>query len=258
MTLFQNKYRVESARLPNWDYSTPGYYFVTICAYNHRCIFGDIVNDNMRLNEYGKIVSDCVNQIPGHFDNAEMDEKMVMPNHVHAIIRLLDSVHSRNPRIDIVTPRVVTPRRDVACNVSTGEIRDTGEIHNTGNAGEIRNVNTKIPGTTKNTVAPTGMRDIHGDDDTQNRMSRISPKPESLSTIVRSFKSAVTNRMHAAQFKGVVWQPRFHDHIIRNIRELYAIRRYIRSNPANWKNDRNVIETTTPNSGKQPWFIFMG
>jgi putative transposase len=200
MTLFRNKFRVESTRLSNWDYSTSGYYFVTICAYERRCIFGDIVNDDMQLNEYGKIVSDCINQVPGHFNNSEIDEQIVMPNHVHAIIRLLDSIHSH---------------RDFACNVSMG-------------------------------------------DDNQNKMSAISPKSDSLSTLVRSFKSAVTNRMHAARFMGDVWQPRFHDHIIRNDRELFAIRRYIKNNPANWKNDRNVIESTMPKTGKQPWFVFMG
>jgi putative transposase len=228
MTLFRNKYRVESARLSNWDYSTPGYYFVTICAYNRSCIFGDIINDIMRLNEYGKIVSYCINQIPGHCDNAEIDEQIVMPNHVHAIIRLLDSIHSRR---DVAC-------RGVACNASTC------------------NVSTGI---TQNSVAKAEpIRNTSTGDDNQNKMSAISPKPDSLSTIVRSFKSAVTNRMHVARFMGDVWQPRFHDHIIRNDRELFAIRRYIKNNPANWKNDRNVIESTMPKTGKQPWFVFMG
>jgi putative transposase len=56
MTLFRNKFRVEPARLPKWDYSMFGYYFVTVCVYDRKCIFGNIIDDEMRLNEFGNIV----------------------------------------------------------------------------------------------------------------------------------------------------------------------------------------------------------
>lgn len=66
-------------------------------------------------------------------------------------------------------------------------------------------------------------------------------KPKSLSAIVRSYKSAVTKQIN--QLRGEkrppVWQGRFHDRIIRNERELNAIRRYIRNNPANWTADQD-------------------
>ena len=54
--LFKNKYRIKSARLKNWDYSNNGCYFVTFCVKDHECVLGNIVNNEMVLNKYGKIV----------------------------------------------------------------------------------------------------------------------------------------------------------------------------------------------------------
>ncbi len=56
MTLYKNKYRIESARLKNWDYSSNGYYFITICTSNREYILGDIVENKMILSDIGKIV----------------------------------------------------------------------------------------------------------------------------------------------------------------------------------------------------------
>ena len=58
MTLFDNKYRIESARREGWDYADNGYYFVTICTKDREHFFGEIENGEMILNEYGKIVQE--------------------------------------------------------------------------------------------------------------------------------------------------------------------------------------------------------
>ena len=69
------------------------------------------------------------------------------------------------------------------------------------------------------------------------KMSKISPKPGSISTIIRSYKSVVTK--HSKQFdSNFAWQSRFHDHIIRNNRSFYFIQKYITQNPLKWENDR--------------------
>ena len=88
MTLYRNRYLVESTRLRNRDYSLPGHYFVTVCACDRRELFGKIENDKMRLNEYGKIVADCWRQISRHLPNTVLDEFVVMPNHIHGILIL--------------------------------------------------------------------------------------------------------------------------------------------------------------------------
>ena len=74
--------------------------------------------------------------------------------------------------------------------------------------------------------------------DNSKTMSDISPKKGSLGTIVRSYKSAVTNWCHTNVYPDFVWQSKFHDHIIRNQKDLDRIRNYIRDNPANWEGDR--------------------
>jgi REP element-mobilizing transposase RayT len=69
-------------------------------------------------------------------------------------------------------------------------------------------------------------------------MSDISPRAGSLGAMIRSYKAAVTSWCRQNQFPNFGWQTRFHDHIIRNERELNAIRRYILDNPANWSRDQ--------------------
>ena len=76
-------------RLSGYDYSTPGYYFVTICIKYIECLFGEIVNDKMELNEMGKIVEKCWMDLPNHYMNIELDEFVIMPNHFHGIIRIV-------------------------------------------------------------------------------------------------------------------------------------------------------------------------
>jgi putative transposase len=56
VSLYKNKYRVESTRLKNWDYSTSGFYFITICTKERECFFGEIVEGKMILSEPGKII----------------------------------------------------------------------------------------------------------------------------------------------------------------------------------------------------------
>jgi hypothetical protein len=69
-------------------------------------------------------------------------------------------------------------------------------------------------------------------------MSAISPKAGSLGAIMRGFKWNVKKRIRTGGFVDEPWQPRYHDHIIRNPGELWRIRRYIAANPANWGMDR--------------------
>jgi REP element-mobilizing transposase RayT len=95
-------------------------------------------------------------------------------------------------------------RRDVACNVST-----------------TTTTTTKTPPMTEK----------------NEFMSNISPKSNSISTIVRSYKSAVTKHAHRLGF-DFAWQTRFHDHIIRNGESFEKISNYIINNPVNWQEDK--------------------
>jgi len=80
--------------------------------------------------------------------------------------------------------------------------------------------------------------------DKNEQMSKISPKSNSVSTIVRSYKSAVTKHAHRLGFE-FAWQSRFHDHIIQNEKSFQHISNYILNNPLNWKDDKffDTLET---------------
>lgn len=94
--LFKNKYRIESIRLKNWDYSDPGFYFVTICTKDRKNIFGEIVDGKMVLNKYGYIVKYCWRDLPNHYKNCIVDSYIIMPNHFHGIIRIKNVHHYNN------------------------------------------------------------------------------------------------------------------------------------------------------------------
>jgi len=108
MTLFKNKYRIESARLKGWDYASAGWYFVTICTQNREPYFGEVIDQEMRLSPIGEIACQFWSEIPQHSSsNIQVDTFVVMPNHVHGII-VIEDVNGRDGA-----------RRDGACTVST-------------------------------------------------------------------------------------------------------------------------------------------
>jgi len=170
MTLFQNKYRVESTRLPYWDYSSDGWYFVTICTKNREEHFGKIQNYFMGLSNIGCAAAKFWNEIPNHFPFTRLDEWVVMPNHVHGII--------------IIDNHIV-------------ETRDLASLQ-----------------WDENEFGPL--------------------KKNSLQSIIHGFKSSITRWCNVNNHKNFAWQPRFHDRIIRNEKELNEIRKYIYYNPQMW------------------------
>ena len=119
MTLFKNKYRVESARFKNWDYSSAAYYFVTICTKNREHYFGNIRDGKMVLSEIGKIADECWAKIPNHFQFVVLGKLIVMPNHVHGIISIVSPATVGSP--------VETPKLGVS-TVESSETPGTIEI----------------------------------------------------------------------------------------------------------------------------------
>ncbi|MFC2134394.1 transposase [Bacteroidota bacterium] len=85
-------------------------------------------------------------------------------------------------------------------------------------------------------------RDVARNVSTDNVYSEISPKKNSISSVIRSYKSAVTRWAHMNGFPEFQWQPRFYDRIIRNDRELYQVRKYIEQNPLKWDIDKSIPE----------------
>lgn len=88
------QFRTDTLRLQQRNYSHPGYYFITLCINNRERLFGIINNGKMILNEYGCIVEQCWLELVKHYPNIQLDEHVVMPNHFHGIIKILDHVET--------------------------------------------------------------------------------------------------------------------------------------------------------------------
>ena len=112
-----------SIRLKNYDYSQPGAYFITICAQDRQCVFGEIAVGIMRANAVGNLAATCWQQIPQHFPNTQLDAFVIMPNHIHGILFLLDNnagvqrmgvqcrgVQLNAPTLNAHKPNTMTPR----------------------------------------------------------------------------------------------------------------------------------------------------
>jgi len=88
-------------RLKGYDYTTPGYYFITICTDDRENHFGVIKNGNVILTKAGEIVKKVWDELPLHYNNCELDTYIVMPNHFHGIIKLK---HLYNEKESIFLP----------------------------------------------------------------------------------------------------------------------------------------------------------
>ena len=85
-------YSRKSCRIPNYDYSTSNYYFITICTDHRRCIFGSVE----KLSKFGEIAKEEILSIPKHYDGVLVDHFVVMPNHIHMIVVLEEKAPNLN------------------------------------------------------------------------------------------------------------------------------------------------------------------
>jgi len=106
MLLFNpNIHHRSSIRLKGYDYSQEGLYFITLCCQDRMCLFGDIINGEMVLNEYGKIAKNEWLKTPEIRPNVELCDFVIMPNHVHGIIRMgRGELHSPDNRGECNSP----------------------------------------------------------------------------------------------------------------------------------------------------------
>jgi putative transposase len=199
---FENKYRIPSARLQHWDYGWSAAYFVTICTRQRECLFGEIVNGAMNLSGIGIIADVLWCEIKNHTKNIGLGNFVVMPNHVHGIIIL------------------------------------NGNDVNGSTAGTTGSTAEAMP-----TVETTHALSLQLEQQQQPPPPTIGQQrfqnqgKNTLSSIVCGYKSAVTKHANRLKFK-FQWQPRFHDHIIRDEKSFQAISNYIENNPSNWSEDQ--------------------
>ena len=209
---FKNIYRIESARLQHWNYGWNAPYFITICTKNRICFFGDVVDDNMVLNEIGEIANNCWLEIPEHFPFVKLKNHIVMPNHVHGIVVIDKPDDGRNDKPDgrNVGPNV--PMAMVETRLIASLPLEPSEMEPLEPTQPI-----KIPGGITGNKNPM----LH----------------DNLSKIIRWYKGRTTFESRKTN-PDFAWQSRFHDHIIRNNESFHRISEYIINNPLNWTKDQ--------------------
>jgi putative transposase len=117
MTYDPQHHHRRSIRLPGYDYSQPGAYFITICAHDGEPLFGEIIDGIMHLNRFGHVVQACWSNLPRHYPNVMLDEFMVMPTHTHMIIVLTGDPASTAPAAEHIPPveqRIAPARHDLS------------------------------------------------------------------------------------------------------------------------------------------------
>ena len=202
--LYRGIYRVKSIRLPHWDYTSDGEYFVTICTKDRVNFFGEVKNGIMGLNDIGCMVVKFWQEIPNHFNNVKLDEWIVMPNHVHGIIII------KNPTVE--TRHGTSLRMDnmFCCNT---DLHDSAKSK-------------------YNQFGPLI---------TKSLSSIINQFKGAVTRWCR--KNGYFDFMWPFGLELMVErQPRFYEHIIRDSDALYEIREYIKYNPVQWERDRNNLK----------------
>jgi REP element-mobilizing transposase RayT len=204
-----------SLRLKGYDYSQAGVYFVTICAQEKICLFGEIVNDEMLVNELGTIVAAEWEKSAEIRSEIELGPYVIMPNHFHGIILIVDPDWSPVPNLD-ATP----PRRGDRRVARSEPVPAHGPQCDRGAEGDPLPPILPSPGDPP--VAPT-----------------IGPRPRSVGALMAGYKSAVTKRINTVRnLPGTpVWQRNYYEHVIRGEDDYHRIIEYISTNPQRWLED---------------------
>ena len=200
-----------SIRLKGYDYSQAGAYFVTMVTQDRECQFGEIAEDDFRPNSAGEMIARWWQELSNKFPSVELDEYVIMPNHFHGIIVIVEDKGSKEGE-HVGSPQLGAPQpgapRSVGADLRVGP--DQGE-----------HIGSPQPG------AP--------------QQRRHAP----LSQIIQWFKTMTTNEYIRGvkqcgwpQFRGKLWQRNYYERIIRDESELALIRKYIAENPVKWALDQ--------------------
>jgi putative transposase len=223
---YKNKYRIPSSRLIGWDYGLNSSYFVTICAQNRTCFFGDVINEQMVLNEIGILANDFWLQIPEKFPFAKLHNHVIMPNHLHGIV-----IIDKQDDADLQTRFIASPSSDANESTQTQTQTQTQSQTQSQETQLIASLQDDADVETR-FIASLPDKPIGGITGNYNPMLH-----DNLSKIIRWYKgrTAFESRKINIDF---AWQSRFHDHIIRNDESFQKISNYITNNPANWCKDQ--------------------
>ena len=187
----------QTIRLPGYDYTTTGAYFVTICTQNRLELFGDIIGDRMRLSPVGKMIQRAWENIPLYGPRIGLDEFIVMPNHLHGIIVI-------------------------------------GLFELQFNCGQARRPAPTMTWDIDMVGAGFHPRPRSHFIQTHQSISDIIQRFKSWTTF--QFQEGIKRKGSESMHRRL-WQRNYFEHVVRNDEDLNRIRKYIQANPANWGTD---------------------
>lgn len=123
-------------RLSGYDYATPGAYFITICTFEKQCLLGSIVPGTsvgdacMKYSQIGKIAKECLLDIESHYDNVKLDNWVIMPNHMHLLIRIEERINPF-PTIAYDIPNVVGKYKSAVTRTVGNAFMHSGKLWQT-------------------------------------------------------------------------------------------------------------------------------
>lgn len=202
MEKYKNKYRIESNRRRGWNYANEGAYFITIVTANRECVFGDVVNGEIRYSQLGQIAYDEFMKSFEIRHELQIGAFCLMPNHLHAIL-ILDND-------DFVGMHDSVETHDSAGTHDSVETHGRASLQSQSNGIAYRS-----PKSISSFVA-------------QYKSSVVSRYDDWVDTVGMGEKY---NRQNP------LWQSNYHDHIIRDEQEYSKIMEYIINNPLKWNDD---------------------
>jgi putative transposase len=233
-----NRHHRRSIRMNGYDYRQAGGYFLTICTHDRACLFGEVADGTMRLNDAGHAVEAIWHDLPSRYPALRTDAFVVMPNHVHGIIVLggqSDSGGARSVGPGAPTTGATTRVAPTTESVGAPLVGARGP----GGSGGLGDARSDRPGAA--TAGATTPRATTPRATTPRATTRVAP---TVGDIVGAFKSITTNEyargVHTSGWPpspGRLWQRNYYEHVIRDDADLDRIRQYIDDNPARWAED---------------------
>lgn len=197
---FKKRYRTDSHRKLNWNYSANGYYFLTIVTQDRVCNLGEIKNAKMVLSEFGKIVKTEFLKSFEIRSELIQHEDIIMPNHIHALVEINQS----GKRNDLKIKRPPKREEYMLSHKSYRDLRIK------------RNRPFRLP---------------------QSISSFIAGFKSSVNTKIDDYIDEHQLNIPKYNRKNHFFQPNYHDHVVRDDEEYQNIKYYIRFNPKNWNYD---------------------
>lgn len=204
MGKYKNKYRIESHRMPYWDYSNNGYYFITIVTRGRVCNLGEINNETITLSDFGKIVETEWCKSFEIRNELFLDCHIIMPNHIHAIVVLEKNNEILNNSNDTIG--------DDDYDFVDTHGRVYLQNHESNNQSFIRKP--------------------------KSISSFIAGFKSAVNSKIDDYIDEYNLKIPKYNRNNHFFQPNYYDHIIRNNSEYQRITKYINNNPFNWEKDK--------------------